>query len=66
MTAPERVITGDIVSILATMAVVEPVLPEASMKVNTNDQLDVNVCVDPPVLVTVMISLEPVSVAMTD
>jgi hypothetical protein len=54
------------VSILATVAVVDPVFPEESVKVNTNDPLDVNVCVDPPVLVTVIISLAPVRVAMTD
>jgi hypothetical protein len=66
MIPPERVITGATVSILATVAVIDPVLPEPSTKVKMNDPLVAKVCVDPPVLVTVITSLAPVRVAMTD
>jgi hypothetical protein len=71
---PMRVMTGAIVSMLETVAVVDPVLPEASTKVKVNDPFVVKVwimfplavVVTPVELVIVMVSEAPVRVAVTD
>jgi hypothetical protein len=52
---------------LATVAVVDPVFPEASTKLNVNVPLAVNVKVlDPELFVIVIASDAPVRVATTD
>ena len=69
-----RVITGAIVSMFVTVAVVDPVFPEASTKVKVNDPLEVKVwimfplavVVTPVELVMVIVSEAPVRVAVTD
>ena len=71
---PMRVITGAIVSMLDTVAVVDPVFPDASTKVKVNDPFVVKVwiifplavVVTPVELVMVMVSEAPVRVAVTD
>ena len=58
--------TGGTVSIFATVATTEPVLPARSLKSKVNDPLLENVFVSAPLLfVTVMGSLAPVRVATT-
>ena len=67
-----RVMTGTSVSMLLTVAIVVPVFPEASVKVNVKVPFCVKVCVmsdplcvTPVALVTVIDSDAPVRVART-
>ena len=69
-----RVTTGRVVSMFVTVAVVDPVFPDASTKVKVNDPLAVKVwmmlplavVVTPVEFVMVMVSEAPVRVAVTD
>ena len=58
---------GEAESILATVAVAEPVFPAPSTKLKVNDPLATNVKVfEPELFVIVMASEAPVRVATTD
>ncbi len=64
---PIRVTVGAATSMLATVAVVDPVFPALSTKLKVNDPLAAKVKVfDPELLVIVIASEAPVSVATTD